>query len=558
MTGMPARSAHIAMIEVSVNLGGSLILDSVDLSIAAGERVGLIGENGSGKTTLLRVMAGELEPTRGRVRRQFDGALGYLPQEPAFRGTETVAEVIAEAYRDVAELASQMHDLEQAMVGATGDQLAALLAEYGAAVEEFERRDGWEVSSRTGKMLGILGLDQVSPDRPVATLSGGERARLALARLVLARPQALLLDEPTNHLDDVAADWLATSVSRRTGPCLIASHDRTFLRAVATEIVDIDGSRGKTVQYSGGFDAYLAERAVARRRWQADHTAWRDAVQNAQFRIEHAQRAAGHHRPPRDNDKAAYKFFGGKAQRAVSRATQSAQQELRRLLSSPVPTPPDPLRFQPPYGDVPPGEPVPARASDKPLLAARDIRVGNRLSVDLLELSDGDRLLIVGPSGAGKTTLLRVLAGELTPDCGSIAACPGLRRGYLPEDTAIPSPGQSLAEIFASATGIAPDTAADCLLAQGLFSAGDLAVPAAQASAGQRRRLALAVVMQRRPDVLLLDEPTNHLSPSLVEQLEEAIEEFPGPVVMVSRDRSLRERFAHSAGTMTVGKLRLN
>ena len=530
------RTGQLAVSEVTVRLGDRTVLNRVSLSANAADRIGLIGENGTGKSTLLRVFAGELTPDAGQIRRVAAGPtassrIGYLAQEPDFDDDATVGGVLAAAQRDLLEIAERQRHLEAELSSAAPERLPALLASYGDLQDEYTRRGGWDAPARAGRILAMLGLATVAPQRPAITLSGGERSRLALAALLVSQPAALLLDEPTNHLDDAAADWLAGWLRRFPGPTLIASHDRTFLRAAVTAIVDLDGPRGSAVSYGGGYDAYLAEQTVQRRRWELDHRAWRESVAQARYRLEHSDRATGHARPPRDNDKTQYNFLRERVHAAISRAARSAQERLDQLLRNPVPEPPEPLRFA---AD-------PAEPADERLLTLDRVRVAGRLDQPVtLSLRAGDRVTVTGANGAGKSTLLRVLAGKLAPSHGTRQVADPLRLGYLPQDTTVTRPELTLAEAFAVGYPTAEEAARDRLLGFGLFRPADLEVPVGRASVGQRRRLALAGLLASRPQVLLLDEPTNHLSPLLVEQLQAAIAEFPGPVVLVTHDRQLR------------------
>ncbi|MGW2421080.1 ABC-F family ATP-binding cassette domain-containing protein [Streptomyces sp. NPDC001709] len=532
---------HLAAEEVVRMRGERAVLNGVSLTVSAGDRLGLIGENGVGKSTLLRVLAGVDTPDGGRVRATVGGAPGYLPQEVELPAAWTVARCLATARRELDRLGERMRRIEGLMGTAGQDELAGLLEEYAAAQEEFEARDGWRFDARAAEVFQALGLHRLPHDRSVAELSGGERARLGLALLVIEAPPALLLDEPTNHLDDEAVTWLAGWLREYRGPCLIASHDRDLLDGAVTGLLDLDGPRGTVVRFGGTYREYAAEQAAARRRWEADHQMWTEAMDRARLRLSRSDRAAGHYRPPRDNAKMNYDLRGAGAQAAVARHARAAKEEIRRLELQEVPRPPAPLRFSAVglTGQAA-ADDAAGPAGSGPLLAVHGVRTRGGLRLPDLCLEGTDRVVVAGPNGAGKSTLLRVLAGELEPEHGSVAVRPHLRIGYLPQESCFGSGAGRLLPTYARATAADEAEAAEQLLDLGLFRPADLHVPVASLSVGQRRRLDLARLVALRPHVLLLDEPTNHLSLSLIEDLQSALDDFPGPVLTVTHDRRLR------------------
>ncbi|MGP4014917.1 ABC-F family ATP-binding cassette domain-containing protein [Saccharopolyspora sp. 5N708] len=530
------KAAYLAAVDVHCALGERLVLHGVSLTVAHGERVGLIGENGRGKSTLLRVLAGEVTPQRGAVVRAVTGSVGFLPQEPDFLPGTTVADVLTTAAADIHALADRMRDAEARMAEPDVD-LDRLLVEYGVLQEEFTRRGGWEVDARTGRVLEVFGLAHVERNRPTGTLSGGERARLALASLVLAEPAGLLLDEPTNHLDERGVDWLVGWLADYPGPCLIASHDRVLLDAAVTAIVDLDGPAGATVRYGGGYRDYLAASAAADLRWRQRYRDWRFELAEAKRRLDGAERTGGHASEMTDRNKMSYGKRGDMAQAAVARAARAARLHLRRLLEDEVPRPPDPLAFTAPV--------LPA-AEDGTLLTATGLAVGSLFAHIDLVLAPGTRHIVVGDNGAGKSTLLGVLAGLRQPEAGQVDRAPGIEIGFLPQESNFAAEGRPLLAAFTARRALHLEDATVELRRFGLFTDTDLRTPVNRLSIGQQRRLDVALLFAARPDVLLLDEPTNHLSLALVEQLQDALVEFPGPVVVATHDRTTRERFPHS------------
>ncbi|MEV8314595.1 ABC-F family ATP-binding cassette domain-containing protein [Streptomyces sp. NPDC059900] len=546
------RSAHLLAENVHCVLGDRLVLRDVSLKVSRGERVGLIGENGRGKSTLLRALAGELPLQRGQVVRAVAGQVGFLPQEPGFPDGATIETVLARATAEFGEMAERMRAAEELMSSGTED-LGDVLGEYGRLQDEFARRGGWELDARVGEVLDVFGLGGLDRLRPTATLSGGERSRLALVELVLAEPAGLLLDEPTNHLDDRAVDWLVPWLARYQGPCLIASHDRVLLDTAVTAIVDLDGSRGTTVRYGGGYRDYLDERAAAQARWWQEYRDWRQELAETRRRLDKAARSGRTFSGMRDSDKLSYNLAGGSAQAAAARATRAARQQLGRLLDEEVRRPPEPLTFTAPKSD--PRRESAELPGDGVLLRADGLVVGDVLRGVDLALTPGSLHVITGPNGAGKSTLLSALAGLRTPDAGAVEGEPGLRIGYLPQESDFSGERRGVLETFAAHRAAYVEDAARELTRFGLFGSADFDVPVNRLSVGQLRRLELALLFSRRPDLLLLDEPSNHLSLALVEQLQAAVEQFAGPVVMVTHDRALREHHRDSLLQLVDGRL---
>ncbi|MEU8891635.1 ABC-F family ATP-binding cassette domain-containing protein [Streptomyces sp. NPDC048442] len=539
------RSAHLLAENLHCVLGDRVVLHDVSLTVSRGERVGLIGENGRGKSTLLRILAGDLVPQRGEVVRAVTGRVGFLPQQPGFPAGSRIEDVLTRATALIGELSARMRAAEERMSSGEGP-LDAVLEEYGTLQEEFDRRGGWELGARIGEVLNVFGLERLDRARRTDTLSGGERARLALAALVLDEPAALLLDEPTNHLDDRAVDWLVQWLASYQGPCLIASHDRALLEAAVTAVVDLDGPRGAVMRYGGGYREYLAEQAAARERWWQQYREWDKELAEAARQVQKARTRGRVFSGRADNDKLSYDAAGSGAERAVARTGRAAQLHLRRLLEEEVPRPPEPLDFAPPQ---------PAEAADGVLLRATGLAVGEVLRGADLVLAAGSRYVISAPNGAGKSTLLAVLVGEREPDSGTVERAPGLRIGHLPQDSDFGAERRTLLDAFAARRAAHVEDAAAELTRFGLFGPEDFATPTNRLSVGQWRRLELALLFARRPHLLLLDEPTNHLSLLLVEQLLAAVERFPGPVVLVTHDRALRAHHHDALVELSDGRL---
>ncbi|MFY0406130.1 ABC-F family ATP-binding cassette domain-containing protein [Solicola sp. PLA-1-18] len=520
--------------DVGRTFGDRAVLDGVDLTVSPGQRVGLIGENGTGKSTLLRLLAGVDRPDTGSITRPDD--LAYLPQEPPFDDGATVAHVLAEA---LAPLHRTVRDVERLGELIARDPLDERTASaYAAALARAEAQDAWDADRRAREAADRLGLRGLDDDRLVGTLSGGQRTRLAAAVVVTRRPACLLLDEPTNHLDDDAMELVEDTCRSLPGVVVVASHDRVLLDRVCTHLVDLDpaalgtdGEGGR--RFGGGFTDYLGHRAAARLRWEE-----RYAEQQAEIaRLRDATRidtsAVAHGRGPTDNDKFITRFKGARVDRTVARRVRDAEQRLEVAEREQVRRPPAPLRLRADLTGRPGGSAL--------AVGVRDLAVRHRLAVASLDVPTGGRLLVTGANGSGKSTLLAVLDGRLRPDSGTVQVS-ARRVATLRQDVTFDDDARTASQAYRHALG--PELSASVPLRDlGLLAPASHATPVGDLSVGQRRRLALALLVARSPDLLLLDEPTNHLSPTLATELEEALRETPGTVVVASHDRWLRRRW---------------
>ncbi|WP_380170072.1 ABC-F family ATP-binding cassette domain-containing protein [Kineococcus sp. DHX-1] len=506
------------------------VLQDVSLAFAPGRVSGVIGENGCGKSTLLRLLAGVEAPEAGRVVATAAGGAGYLPQDAGAPSDTTVGAVLEAASAELTALRRRMRELEDAM--ASGTDLDPVLAEYGDLQTRFELRHGYDADTRLEQSLAGLGLPRLDRERPVATLSGGQRSRLHLAALLAAGPEVLLLDEPTNHLDAQAARWLEQHLVTRPGTTVVVSHDREFLDAVAGELVEVDPDRERGVaRYPGGYADYLQAKASERARWEQARAEWESAVDRLATTGDATARAVNHARERPDNDKMQYGYKGGRVQESLAARVRANAEKLRRLREAEVPRPPDPLRFVPPAG----------ASGRRGSVHAEGVSVAGRLAPVDVHVGPGDRLLVTGPNGSGKSTLFDVLTGTLAPDTGTLRRRG--RTGLLRQDPATDGLDRTVLAAFAAGRPGSADEHAHRLLGMGLFDRERLGVPVRSLSTGGRRRLDLARLLADRHDVLLLDEPTNHLAPQLVEELEAAIDAFAGAVVVVSHDRWFRRSF---------------
>ena len=531
---------------LSVQIAGTHILTNLSFTVTPGQRIGLIGENGSGKSTLLHAVHGSLPrgaTTAGTIDTgsgSHRARVGLLHQQAPFAPTDTIGQALESAVAVERQVA---RDLEAA--ADPYDEKA-----YATAIDLAERFDIWETDSRISATLAGLGLSHIPTDRPTGELSGGQQARLSLAWLLLNRPDILLLDEPTNHLDDAATTYLVSVLSAWKGPVLFASHDRAFLDTAASGIVDLDpapsmvGEDGGVTRYTGNYSDYLAAREDVRVRWERQYRDEQAELKRLRAGVRDNHTVGHVGAPPRTEGKLAKKFYADRNAKVVSRRVNDSRSRLEKLEEEQVRKPPKELTFAGLTASSMAG--ATREPADGPVVVASGIVVEGRLPETSLTLNGTEKLLVTGPNGSGKSTLLSVLAGQLTPDSGSLTVT-GVRTGYLTQDVALPDPhdrGDDRTVERAYRDLVGEELADEVPLSTfGLIHPRDESRPLVELSLGQQRRVALAVLLADPPEVLLLDEPDNHLSLSLVTALEEAIPAYPGAVVVASHDRWLRDRW---------------
>ncbi|MGW7680918.1 ABC-F family ATP-binding cassette domain-containing protein [Kribbella sp. NPDC054772] len=525
-------SVSLQAFDLVRTFGARRVLDGVSLTAQPGHRIGLIGENGVGKTTLLRLLAGRDEPDGGTVVRPAQ--LGFLEQELPFDPAQTVADVLDDALREARHDLAELDRLSAALADRPDD--AELLTQYGDLLEQAHDRQAWDADRRAAIVLAGIGLGELPHDRALGTLSGGERGRLALAALLVRRPAALLLDEPTNHIDDAAAGFVEEQLRGTQGVVVVSSHDRAFLDAVCTDIVDLDPAVDGPVRYGGNYTAYQDQKRAERDRWRRRYDEEQAELDRLRVALVETVYDVAPGRLKRDNEKMGFGHTTGRVQNQISRRVRSAAARLEVLERDQVPEPPTPLHFHASLT-------TPAAEGIEPLVSLRDIDVPGRLALPRLDLRLGDHLLISGPNGAGKSTLLAVLAGHLEPT-GVVRRRTGLTVGLLTQDTVFEHADRSARETYDLALGEERAEAIP-LSSLDLLAPRDQETPVGRLSVGQRRRLALALLIADPPELLLLDEPTNHLSPALAGELELALGTTPGTTVLATHDRWLRNRWPH-------------
>ncbi|MBF0687720.1 MAG: ABC-F family ATP-binding cassette domain-containing protein [Cellulomonas sp.] len=538
-----SRPGDVQLVAEGVSFGypGRRVLDRLDLTVAPGDRIGLVGENGAGKTTLLGVLAGRLHPQEGAVRRH--GTLAVVEQDLAFGDDDTIGTVI-----DSTAAAARAASAELQTVIDGFDHDAGDVAALSASIARYEHLAAWDVDRRVDEGLSRL---QAPRDRGrrLRELSVGERYRVRLACRLAERADLLLLDEPTNHLDADGVAHLTAQLRGWVGGVVIVTHDRRLLDDVMTAILDMDPSMdGRPVLYGAArYADYRFARDQMLRRWRARYRAERKRARVLAERLDASYEGLSDEwRPPK----------GSQAHRRATRARQhvkAADRLIERLEAQAVdvPVPPPALRFP----DLPS---VPPAYAGGPLLEVRGPRVAGRLDMPgrRVAVMPAGRLLVTGPNGAGKSTLLAALVGSVGLDRGTRTAAAGVRWGVLaqegPGEHATP-PGRSSPTAFDAyarhaldlldAGALDPDALVP-VAALGLLTETDLDRPLRELSIGQRRRFDLACALLAAPHVLVLDEPTNHLSVGLVDDLTTALRATSAAVVVATHDRQLRTDLA--------------
>ncbi|WP_203322345.1 ATP-binding cassette domain-containing protein [Pseudoxanthomonas beigongshangi] len=491
---------------VDFSVGGPLLLEHVDLSIEAGERVCIVGRNGAGKSTLMRLMAGEIRPDDGEIRIQGGVVVARMAQEVPQDTAGSVFDVVAQGLGDLGALLARYHHAV-----AEGD-----MAAMGEAQAQIEARHGWDLDRRVQQVLARLELPE---DADFAALSGGMKRRVLLAQALVRKPDILLLDEPTNHLDIEAIAWLEGFLRQFEGSLVFVTHDRSFLRALATRIVEID--RGQLTSWPGDYDNYL------RRREERLHA---EAQENARFDKLLAQEEV-------------WIRQGIKARRTRNEGRVTALKAMRR----------ERAQRRDLSGNVR-MEAAAAQASGRKVIEATDVTQAydGRVLLDRVSttIMRGDRVGIIGPNGAGKSTLLKILLGELVPQQGEVKLGTGLQIAYFDQhrsqlDESLSAlenvaEGRDFVEINGSRKHIIG------YLQDFLFSPERARAPITRLSGGERNRLLLAKLFAQPSNLLVMDEPTNDLDVETLELLEELLLDYKGTLLLVSHDRDFLDNVVTS------------
>ncbi|WP_372869573.1 ribosomal protection-like ABC-F family protein [Planomicrobium okeanokoites] len=481
--------------------------------VAEGKRIGLVGRNGEGKTTLLNILAGDLEPEEGTVTWKKGSVTGLLKQTPDEQGNISVHELLTAVFSDLKETQEQLIGMEKRMESAAPAELEKLLSRYGSVQDEFIRRGGYEIDVRIDQVLNGLKVSHLK-NESWDHLSGGERTKVGLAKLLLQEPDLLLLDEPTNHLDLEAIEWLGSFISHYKGTVVLVSHDRYFLDETVTHIWELD--QGDLIQYTGNYSAYVKEREA---RLLIEFQQFQDQqkkIQKMKETIKRLKEWANRANPPNAG---------------MHRRAKSMEKALARIevLDRPV------LSRKQMALDFQSGE-----RSGRDVVLMEDVwkGYGDRILFHdaSLHIRFGERVAIVGSNGTGKTTLLNLILGKEEIDAGTIRTGSSLSVGHLSQHTLEMDNDRSIMDEFRDAVPVS-EFEARHLLAKFLFFGNMVFQPVRQLSGGERMRLRLAQLMHMNHNLLILDEPTNHLDLEAKEVMEEALSDFPGTIIAVSHDR---------------------
>jgi len=510
--------ALAALNNIEKNFGTRVVFDHLNFQIDAGERVGLIGDNGSGKTTLMRMLTGQMTPDDGEVAIGRSTRVGYLAQDPVFTPGQTVIDEAELAFAPLHELSHKLREIEHQMAVVTGPDLDKLLDRYQTVQHEFDLAGGYAWRHRLEATLLGVGLGTETWEQDVDTLSGGQRSRLALARLLIDGGDLLLLDEPTNHLDLAATNWLEQYLLQFSGAVLLVSHDRYLLDHLATRIVWLAGATLRS--YPGNYSAFREQR-----------------------QLQELSQQRAHDKQQADIDKQSEYIRRFKAgQRA--RQAKGREKRLDRLLTSDAV-----VKSVGQSRHIHLGLQTDKRAGDRVLRVAELKKsFGPRTLWDDVhfDLTRGDRVGIIGPNGSGKTTLLEILLGAADADQGEIQWGANLSIGYYDQRLEDFDPEMTVFEQAREGRNV-PDLLVRKVLGALLFTGTDVDKPLGLLSGGERARVAMAQLLLDRPNILLLDEPTNHLDIPSREALESALAGFDGTILCVSHDRFFLDR--------TIGRL---
>ncbi|KQS97600.1 ribosomal protection-like ABC-F family protein [Cellulomonas sp. Leaf395] len=492
---------------VELRIGARVLLEESSFRIAAGDRIGLVGRNGAGKTTLTKTLAGETQPTGGQIIRSGD--VGYLPQDPRTGDLDALAMDRVLSARGLDEIVRAMRATESAMASTDDDLRDKAMERYTRLDARFNAAGGYAAESEAHRIASNLGLDERVLGQTIGTLSGGQRRRVELARILFSGVETLLLDEPTNHLDADSIMWLRDYLRAYSGGFVVISHDADLLRATVNKVFHLDANRSQLDQYALGWDAYLQQRETDEKRRRRERA-------NAEKKASALMAQADKMRAKATKTVAAQNM-ARRAERLLSGLEEvRASDKVARL------------RF-----------PEPAACGKTPLTAAGLSKTygSQEVFTDVdLAIDRGSKVVVLGLNGAGKTTLLRILGGIEKSDTGEVRPGHGLKLGYYAQEHETLDLERTVVENLKSNAPDLTETQVRSVLGSFLFSGDDADKPARVLSGGEKTRLALAALVVSSANVLLLDEPTNNLDPASREEILAALRGYAGAVVLVSHD----------------------
>ncbi|MEG0124912.1 MAG: ABC-F family ATP-binding cassette domain-containing protein [Clostridia bacterium] len=507
----------ISVQNVQKSFGTHEVLQDVSFSLQKGEKMGLVGVNGCGKTTLLKMITGEMQPDGGMIHKGKDLRIGYLAQVDDIALTDTVWGALLRVFEEVIGMETRLRELESELAVHSGNEelTLRLSGEYQRLTERFSQAEGYAYEGEMLGVLGGLGLKPEMSDRLVSTLSGGERTRLSLAKLLLQKPDVILMDEPTNHLDLEAIEWLQNYLTEYRGSLLLISHDRYFLDHVCTTMGELLG--GRMIKFTGNYTEYMKKRT-------ADFETRMKAFNLQQKEI--------------DRERAIIERYRSFNREKSIKAAESRQKRLDKIERVDKPIEEIHVRFS---FDT-------RRRSGEDAIEVKNLQKsfeGQTLFENLsFKMRTGDRVALIGPNGVGKSTLFKILMNKLTPDRGSAKYGTNVDVGYYDQHQQELNPMNTVLDEVWNSFPTMEQTHIRGALGLFLFSGDDVFEQIGKLSGGERGRVALTKLMLKKDNLLLLDEPTNHLDMDSREVLEDALEDFPGTILAISHDRYFINRFA--------------
>ena len=511
----------ISVQELQKSFGVHEVLRSVTFSLQKGEKMGLVGVNGCGKTTLMRMIAGEMQPDGGTIHRNKDLCVGYLAQLDDIPLTDTVWGALLKVFEPIRVMERRMAEIEKLLESADPETALRLSSEYQRLTESYNAQQGYAYEGEILRVLNGLGLKPEMHQRQVSTLSGGERTRLSLAKLLLQKPDIILMDEPTNHLDLEVIEWLQDYLTDYKGSLLLISHDRYFLDHVCTTMGELLG--GKMIKFTGNYTEYMKKRTADFETRMKAYELQQKEIQREQAIIER------------------YRSFN--REKSI-KAAESREKRLAKVERLEKPVEEQHVRFS---FDA-------RRRSGEEALEVRELSKsfeGQPVFQNLsFKLRTGDRVALIGPNGVGKSTLFRILTHQINPDHGSIRFGTNIDIGYYDQHQQNLNPQNTILDEVWNAFPKLEQTRIRSALGLFLFTGDEVFEKIEKLSGGERGRVALTKLMLKQDNLLLLDEPTNHLDMDSREVLEDALRDFPGTILAISHDRYFINRFAEKVMVM--------
>jgi len=520
--------AEIVLKDIHKYYGTQHVLKGVSFEIYEDTVTGLIGKNGAGKTTLFKIISGAEGFEKGELMMARGRRVGVLDQIPEYAPGTTVYKVLDSAFSEVYELRDKLRELSQKMAV---DNSPQVMKQYGEILQEYEARGGYTIETSIRKVCNGLGIDKEMQERKFSDLSGGEKTRVNLARIILADADILLLDEPTNHLDINAVEWLEEYLASFGGTVIVISHDRYFLDRITERIIEIED--GQAYTYEGNYSKY----ALLKEQRKIEQLKHYEQEQKKIKQLEAAVKRMHDWARRADNPKLHKRAF-------------SMEKRLERMQKNATPRPRTERKLSKAF-----------RTDDftgTEVLSIKGIKKSfeGRVILDDINLlvRNGDRVALLGNNGAGKTTLLKIILGYLAPDAGMVKTGPSVKTAYLPQVVEFKEPELTILETIQRELKIDEGSARN-LLAGFKFTGEDVFKAVGKLSGGEKSRLKLCLLMQKGVNFLVLDEPTNHLDIASREWIEEALDDFEGTILFVSHDRYFIRKFARSVCELEDGRL---